>query len=207
MSSYFSLFSMVSIRKAHGPEPVVAGEHRRGGVPHPSVVEVRRAVRERHDEGRKGLPGAWAQPFGPLHAVGDEDLPLVQVAGVLDRVFVAFHQVLVADLADDGDPDVFHGRVSFGVFPWPDGASSRAGGAGRHLRPAEHPPGVGRRRGGDLLRVEPLDFGDLVADVAHVGRFVAPAPVGNGCQVGAVGLQHDVAQAPFRARFPPGGSS
>ena len=95
--------------KAHRAESVVAGEHRRGGILHPAVVEARRAVRQRHDEGREGLPGAFAQPLGLLPPLRDEDLPLAEVAGVLDRIFVACDEVPVADLAHDGDAYPFHG--------------------------------------------------------------------------------------------------
>ena len=100
-------------KEAHRPEPVVARQHCRCRVLHPSVVKIRGSVGQRHDEGREGLPGAFAQPFGPLPALGDEDLSLLHVAGVFDRVFVTFDQVPVADLAENGDSYSFHGSDRF----------------------------------------------------------------------------------------------
>ncbi len=50
------------------------------------------------------------------------------------------------------------------------------------------------RRGGHFRGRQPLDFGDFFAHVAHVGRFVAFAPVGCGRQVGAVGFEDDLPQ-------------
>ena len=46
-------------------------------------------------------------------AVGDEDLSLAHVACMVDRIFVAFDQVAVANLADDRDFYLFHRRSVF----------------------------------------------------------------------------------------------
>ena len=90
--------------EAHRPEAVVAGNHRALGVLHPAVVEVPAACGKLSHETFHGAPGAFTEIRRPLTVFGNEDLPLGQLAGMLDGVFISFHEVLVADLADNSDP-------------------------------------------------------------------------------------------------------
>ena len=98
--------------KAHRPETVVAGDHGGSRIFHPAVIEIFPAMGEGHHKGRHAFPRAVAEPFRLLPAVGDEDLPLAEITGVLDRIFILSHQVLVTRHAHDGDLDLLHFSAS-----------------------------------------------------------------------------------------------
>ena len=69
-----------------------------------------RAVGKGHDKGRNAVPGAVTEALRLAPAVGDPDLPLFDITGVLDGIFVLLHQVRIAGLSDGGDADFFHGN-------------------------------------------------------------------------------------------------
>lgn len=78
-----------------------------GNTFHPAVIESSTAVGQGHHKGRNAVPGAAAEAFRLCPATGDPDLTFGYIAGVLDGVFVLFHQVGIAGLSYRGYADFF----------------------------------------------------------------------------------------------------
>ena len=95
-------------QETHRPESVVAGDQSRLPVFHPSLIDILSPVGEGHDEGRDRFPGTVTKPLRFLPPVRDKYLPLPKIAGMLDRVLIPGHQVLVTGLSQNRDPDISH---------------------------------------------------------------------------------------------------
>ena len=76
------------------------------------LVKAFCTVRQSHDKRRHGVPGALAKAFGPLPAIGDEHSAFLNIAGMLDGVFILFHQIKIARLPHDGYPNFLHASTS-----------------------------------------------------------------------------------------------
>ena len=66
---------------------------------------------------------------------------------------------------------------------------------------SENTFGVRRRCGRHFAGGQPLQFRDFLAHEPHIGRLVALAAVGRGCQVRAVSFEYDVVQFHFTHRI------
>ena len=95
-------------QETHGPETVVAGNHGRFGVLHPTLVQVPTAISQSHYKRRHALPCAIAKAFGLFPSVGNEHLPFLHIASIFHRILVAFHQIAVTGFPHDRYPYLFH---------------------------------------------------------------------------------------------------
>ena len=94
--------------EADRAEAVVAGDHGAHGVFHPAVKEVAFAGSEVLDEVFHGVPGRWAHAVGALAVYGYPALAFMHVAGVLDGVLEAGHEVGILGFTDGGYFDFVH---------------------------------------------------------------------------------------------------
>ncbi len=96
-TTFFDLFYNLN-KKADGTKAVVAGQHRRFFVFHPTVKEISTAVCQFENKRIDALPRTVAKPIGLFCVFAEKDLPLAQIASVLYRIFVFFYKVGVACL-------------------------------------------------------------------------------------------------------------
>ena len=107
-SSLFCLFSQRFQQEAHRSESVIAGDHGRFRIFHPTVVKVFSTVSQSHDKGGHGIPCTAAESFRPLPAVTKECLAKLHRAGILNRIFILCDQIVVLRDLHYCDADFFH---------------------------------------------------------------------------------------------------
>ena len=83
-------------QKTDRPKSVVAGNHCRPFIFHPTVVKILAAVCQRHYKSGQAFPSAVAKALRFFPAVCDKDLPFLHIAGVRNRIFIFFNQVCIA---------------------------------------------------------------------------------------------------------------
>ena len=93
-------------------EAVIAADHCTHGILHPSVVEVAFTSGQRFHELLHGVPCRRTHPFRLLAINGDPLLAFPDVTGVLNRVFVFRHQVLIDRLANGCDSYFIHNSLN-----------------------------------------------------------------------------------------------
>ncbi len=154
-------------QKADRPEPVVAGNHGGFLILHPTVVKIPAPVGQRHYKGRHTFPCAFAHPFRALPAVGNKNLPLPQVAGVRNGVFIPGSQLRVEGLFHYGNSALFH--------PFP---LSRSG-------DRKIPADVGRNRG--MMESKFFSFDSIIP---HRGQECNKGSLPKGKQKKTCGMEN-----------------
>ena len=96
---------------AHRAEAVITAEHCRVRILHPAVVEIAAAFCQHFDKGFDATPGGIAEALRPLPVKGYPGITDVHFAGVLDGVFVQFHQIGIFTAPHSGNFYFFHQNI------------------------------------------------------------------------------------------------
>ena len=109
MPYLFSLLFYGLNIKADGTESVIAGNHCRMCIFHPSVKEVATALCQCGHEPVHAGPRFITKTVGLLTVDGDKFLAQNHVTGVLNGVFVPRYQILIFTPPNGGNLYFFHG--------------------------------------------------------------------------------------------------
>ena len=98
-------------QETNGAKAVVTRNHGRTLVLHPSVIQICCPICQSHYKRRHALPSALTKPFRLFPTIGYEDLSFFHIAGMLQRVLITLHQILVTSFTHNGDFNLPHIRI------------------------------------------------------------------------------------------------
>lgn len=98
-------------KKTYRTEAVVAGNHGRVLVLHPAVVKVSTSMCQDHDKRQHALPCTFTKFLWLVPVFRNENLSFLYITCVFNRIFIFFHQILIAGFSHYCDSDFLH------IFP------------------------------------------------------------------------------------------
>ena len=101
------LFHHLDVER-YGAETIVAREHCRVWVAHPTIEKVAATLRKLAHEGFERRPRTLAHRSGTLAVLDHEALPEAHIARVLDRILILRHQILIARDAHNRNSNFSH---------------------------------------------------------------------------------------------------